>query len=86
MTNDLPPLPGPQGFEETYTCDGVRNIRTINLLWTAEQMRTYAEQYAAAKVAAERERCARVCEEYGDRVLDDSGVTDSCAAAIRSNT
>lgn len=33
---------------------------------------------------AEREACAKVCEDYGDKVLDDSGLTNSCARLIRA--
>ena len=44
--------------------------------YTADQMRAYG----AACAAAERERCAKVCEDLG-YLLDDSG---AYAAAIRA--
>ena len=31
-------------------------------VYTADQMRAYAEQYAARAVAAEREACAKLCD------------------------
>jgi hypothetical protein len=45
--------------------------------WTAWR----AGWVRAEKMA--RERCARICEQYGDEVLDDSGLTASMAARIR---
>ena len=53
--------------------------RRIGSVYTAEQMR----KYAAKAVAAEREACAKVCEE----LEDDGGEWDiqqQCANAIRA--
>ena len=60
---ELPSLPDPDDFDSRWT---VRHI------YTADQMRAYG----AACAAAEREACARVCDE---RVH-----ADKCAAAIRA--
>ena len=49
MSNELPPLPEPHWRWQTDPADA----------YTADQMRAYA----AAAVAAERERCAKLCEE-----------------------
>ena len=71
---ELPPLPAPTGY---VTERGLKMLRqddvTIMLyphpylirpnetpMFTADQMRAYA----AAAVAAERERCARIADEY----------------------
>ena len=32
-------------------------------VYTADQMRAYAEQYAAQAVAAEREACSKLCDD-----------------------
>lgn len=49
--NELPPLPDPT-FDFYFNSDGKAG-------YTAEAMRAYA----AAAVAQERERCAKLCEE-----------------------
>lgn len=48
-------------------------------VFTADQMR----EYAAAAVAAEREACARVCDEKAEASYYTYGAL-RCAAAIRS--
>jgi hypothetical protein len=59
--------------------------------WSKEQMHQYAEAYANAKVAAERERCANLCKEiaarkgekfFGQVVSDGSAA--QCERAIRA--
>jgi hypothetical protein len=45
------------------------------------------ERFAALVAAAEREACARVCEEYNKRQCyndEDMAVANECAAAIRA--
>jgi hypothetical protein len=61
----------------------------LERVWTERDMRTYA----AAQVAAERERCAKLCEaqatKWGQmRPLDGSmeAALKDAAAAIRANT
>jgi hypothetical protein len=74
MSNELPPLPEPNYPAERDYADA----------WTADQM----QAYASAAVAAERERCAKVCESLHDRwkwheAPDSSSGPKDCAAAIR---
>jgi hypothetical protein len=55
------------------------NLTREVLVWDAETK--HLERFAALVAAAEREACAKVCEDYGPaRVL--SG--EDCAAAIRA--
>lgn len=75
--NNLPPLPKPWGWSWTHSVP----------FFTDDQMR----EYAAAAVAAEREACAKVCEQLEPRHRMDgewlagwSDGTDDCAAAIRA--
>lgn len=49
-----------------------------------EHQYSVMKSLAEAAALAEREACAKLCEAHGDKVLDDSGLTDSCAAAIRA--
>jgi hypothetical protein len=54
--------------------------------------RTYAEQYAAARVAQavaqERERCAAICDDQSDRARTSTGASraDNCARRIRAGS
>ena len=75
MDEQLPPLP--QEFMQHWRSAPFESMP----LYTADQMRAYA----AAAVAAERERCAKACEQYGDKVLDDSGMAEACALIIRGH-
>lgn len=49
-----------------------------------EHQYSVMKSLAEVAVLAEREACAKVCEALGDKVLDDSGLTDSCARSIRA--
>ena len=64
MTDELPPLPEPEHPADTDGC-------TYACLegFSAEQMRAYALQ----AVAAERERCAKICEQ-----ADEDGEGPDC--------
>lgn len=57
MTNDMPALPDilPEHHPDPRTLHWTRT----EVSWIQQ----YAKDYAAACVAAERERCARVCEQ-----------------------
>lgn len=74
MTDDLPPLPEPDfsldsGDEPCYY---------------AHTVRAYGDARAAAAVARERERCARICGDEDVAPTDDPcGVQKCIAAAIR---
>ena len=57
---DLDCGPAPGGGREVLAVDG----------FTAHQMREYAAAEVARAVAAERERCAKVCEPKGKRPCD----------------
>jgi hypothetical protein len=46
----------------------------------------YAQEYARAAVLAERERCARVCEEVNATTGECPEMAVYCAATIRSGT
>jgi hypothetical protein len=60
----LPPMPEPAHKQvEDYSGIAVNKV-VVTPLFTADQMRSYAEQ----AVAAERERCARVAEPQGEPV------------------
>lgn len=54
----------------------------VSDLFTADQMRAYALE----AIAAERERCARICEELAERGPGNfkHGTPTDCAAAIRA--
>ena len=74
----LPKLP-PSGGTMTVTYGVDRRVKVP--MWDEDAMRTYA----AAAVRAEREECAKVCEqmpelEHGWRVT----LPSDCAAAIRA--
>ena len=45
--------------------------------------REYAEEYAAMAVAAERERCAKLCEQYADDADAWRPRDDTRGAAVR---
>ncbi len=86
MSTDLPKLPEPH-LLGSETEDGLHH-------YTTDQMRAYAQEYAAAAVAAERaaerERCAELCESLSAAVSDEQlgmsqfqWATNACAAAIR---
>jgi hypothetical protein len=58
---------------------------------TGKPIQTFLQADIDAAVLAERERCARVCEEYADELRKDPGNDDNlitsaenCAAAIRA--
>ena len=76
--NELPPLPAPYYPQWSHSNEMAA--------YTADQMR----EYAAAAVAAERERCAKVCESMCRPVHDAEMMSDfqfaamSCAKAIRA--
>ena len=78
------PLPEPaqEAQSEGYMPGCPIPILATPDFYTAEQMK----EYAAAAVAAERERCAKVCESLVD--LDDGSCdeVERCAAAIRKGT
>lgn len=60
MEHELGPLPQPK--QSSYVTDCV--MRSIEVLsYTEDQMCAYALAEVRKAVAAERERCARVCEE-----------------------
>lgn len=72
----LPPLPDP----DTHCLDDDTGLD----VWShsPKQMRAYAEQ----AVAAERERCARICDNLNVMSLDPMvcrGSAQECAEAIR---
>lgn len=52
-------------------------------VFTADQLRAYAIQYAELAVAAERERCAKICEANAREAWEHGGESLMCAAAIR---
>lgn len=87
-TRDLPPLPTPWEYvyEWQHTPFGIHRSFSANhwngaactrqvVVFTADQMRAYAKDHAAAAALAERERCAKLLERTGN---------DHCAAAIRT--
>lgn len=78
---NMPPLP--QTHYMLYTpSDGYSDDHLTSWDgWDEDQMRAYAE----AAVLAERERCARVCEE-DDSDPGSSAVAQRIAAAIRAAT
>ena len=83
MNDKLPPLPTPEAWR---THVGPWDCSTA-YAYTVNQMR----EYAAQAVAAEREACAKVCEQLEPRHRMDgewlagwSDGTDDCAAAIRA--
>ena len=94
----LPPLPEPWVIdsEEAGTDHSGESIYQDVPLFTSDQMRTYG----AACAAAERERCAEMCEKKGHAMQSESeafrgcdlwiqGGADAsleCAAAIRSKS
>ena len=69
----LPPLPEPTGSQ---WLDWDDKSSTYEALYTADQMIAYG----AACAAAERERCAQVCDEHASS----EGIAQKCAAAIRA--
>ena len=54
----------------------------------AQGMQGFLERFAALVAAAEREACAKVCEEYtdneGGKFVDHEGHGYECATAIRA--
>lgn len=58
---NLPPLPEPTLLDSILA--GEQNEVPLSTLYTAAEMREYAAQCAAAAVVAEREACARICDE-----------------------
>lgn len=76
--DELPPLPEP------FMRHWINCPFEEALLFTGDQMRAYA----AAAVAAERERNAKLCDKIENDMLDHdkhtTGVAYECAAAIRS--
>lgn len=90
---ELPPLPDPMDY--CYEWDGAWGTRKFSAsqyngrgpdrsvaIFTADQMRAYA----LAAVEAEREACARLCEEKAScaKNLNGAAHADACADAIRS--
>ena len=81
--NELPPLPEPTGFSDYFPLGG----------YSPSAMHSYA----AAAVAAERERCAKLCDDVARSAYEldgrhSSGHTEGkgdgageCAALIRSS-
>jgi hypothetical protein len=80
MAEDTLPLPEPRTLSRGDE-DG-----PIQLGYTADQLRAYAEQVAAARVAPavaqEQERCAAICEEH----YSIEGIAQDIAAAIRAGS
>ena len=79
---ELGPLPEPAG--DIYDERGPGRVWRC-FAWNADQMRSYAEQ----EVARERERCAKVCEEYASRrdgLGIESWTANELADAIRKGT
>ena len=81
MTDTIkPPLPEPRTLSRGDE-DG-----SLQLGYTADQMRAYGQACADAAVAQERERCAKLCEALeqrpGNAPYTPSGFT--CATAIRA--
>ena len=76
MSDQLPPLPEPTAF--LFCKDSEVTARA----WNCDQMRAYA----AAAVAAERERCAGACEHFAAQLqnhVEDEMLRDM-AALIRA--
>jgi hypothetical protein len=64
------------GYQESIAGRGVgREILRLRDALADVQYRKAAQEEADRRVAAERERCARACEEYAAR-LDDDAVAD----------
>lgn len=62
----------------------------LERVWTERDMHTFAAQRVAVAVAAERERCAKLCEDYamqamfdGDPEADHEGAAQLLADKIR---
>lgn len=102
MNDELPPLPGPVAFAAGL--DANMNGYLDVMAWSEGEFTTplytsaQVEEIRSAAVLAERERCAKVCEEietaswkewkatyntYHDGRSDGAG---ECAAAIRKET
>lgn len=65
----------------------IKLARDALLLGDASQRIAAVQRFAALVAAAEREECAKVCEEQNARWADDRRAiyaTDECAAAIRA--
>lgn len=76
MTEKLPPLPQPPHFS-AHPLDAWEPSED---LWDERQLREFAE----AAVLAERERCAKIVEDWY-LVMEDRHGREMCAAAIRSS-
>jgi hypothetical protein len=75
MTDELPPLPTTE-YVLAREGDGYTPDRLLaEAGYTADQMHAYAQ----AAIPAEREACAKVCDDMPDQ--DESGL---CASAIRA--
>ncbi len=57
-------------------------LRKGDVVYPADQIRAYGDARAAAAVARERERCAKVCDEHASI----EGIAQKCAAAIRAGS
>jgi hypothetical protein len=76
MDRQLPPLPEPSEYSCGYGCVGGRAPQDI---FTADQLRAFAEE----AVKQEREACAQECERvYGS---DERGAK-ACAVLIRARS
>lgn len=80
----LPPLPETE-YEQVIEYSGIAVNRVDRFpLYTADQMRAYAQ----AAVLVEREACADICEdtsqEYEQYTGQELPLNMSCAAAIRA--
>ena len=81
MSDSLPPLPD---FSPSFR----PRRESDNGGFTADQMQEYARAYAAAAVAAERERCALLCIERSFKMTGagEYETAASCADLIRRSS
>ncbi len=94
MSADLPP-PDILSDVRDQECPGcnamLRSTGPIRLGHSTAQLQAYAKEFAAAAVAAERERCAKLCAAMRwapgssptDYLQGQNDMADKCAAAIR---
>jgi hypothetical protein len=71
LTDGLGPLPEPAAEAVMDLCadhqgpvEACQYLPADSMLYTADQMRDYAAEEMARAVAAERERCAKLADEY----------------------
>ena len=60
-------IPLPEPVKERFLHDPALGILVRDYLYSADQMRAFRAEGVAAAVAAERERCAKLCEELADK-------------------